>query len=74
MIIYPESRLRNHLDEDILTIMYYDEPFLEVQNRKTGVCGLVEIDEHIPIVDFGDEPCRILSRIALGGNVTCTLL
>ncbi|KAJ4346010.1 hypothetical protein N0V95_005793 [Ascochyta clinopodiicola] len=47
--------LGEHLDEDILTITYYDEPFLEVQDRKTGTWGLVEVNEHMPIVNVGDE-------------------
>lgn len=47
--------LGDHLDEDILTITYYDEPFLEVQDRKTGEWSLVEVNEHMPIVNVGDE-------------------
>jgi isopenicillin N synthase-like dioxygenase len=47
--------LGDHLDEDILTITYYDEPFLEVQDRKTGEWGLVDVNEHMPIVNVGDE-------------------
>jgi isopenicillin N synthase-like dioxygenase len=47
--------LGDHLDEDILTITYYDEPFLEVQDRKTGVWGLVDVNDHMPIVNVGDE-------------------
>lgn len=47
--------LGDHLDEDILTITYYDEPFLEVQDRSTGTWGLVEVNKRMPIVNVGDE-------------------
>ncbi|PTB62254.1 hypothetical protein BBK36DRAFT_1172810 [Trichoderma citrinoviride] len=44
-----------HLDEDLLTLTFYDEPFLEVLDRQTQTWKLVDVLEHLPIVNVGDR-------------------
>lgn len=44
----------SHLDEDLLTITFYDEPFLEVLDRDTEEWKLVETCEGMPIVNVGE--------------------
>ncbi|KAK4219668.1 hypothetical protein QBC37DRAFT_367780 [Rhypophila decipiens] len=48
-----------HLDEDLLTLTFYDEPFLEVQDRHTQEWKLVNtcvdgVGNHMPIVNVGE--------------------
>ena len=45
----------SHLDEDYLTITYYDEPFLEVQDRTTQEWKSVEVFQNMPLVNVGDR-------------------
>jgi hypothetical protein len=49
------SVMGSHLDEDLLTMTFYDEPFLEVLERSTQEWKLVEVFEHMPIVNVGDR-------------------
>ncbi|UKZ78316.1 hypothetical protein TrVFT333_006052 [Trichoderma virens FT-333] len=49
------SVMGEHLDEDLLTITFYDEPFLEVLDRQTQTWKLVDVLEHLPIVNLGDR-------------------
>ncbi|KAM0473924.1 hypothetical protein ACHAPX_007972 [Trichoderma viride] len=44
-----------HLDEDLLTLTFYDEPFLEVLDRHAQTWKLVDVLEHLPIVNVGDR-------------------
>lgn len=44
-----------HLDEDLLTLTFYDEPFLEVLDRQAQTWKLVDVLEHLPIVNVGDR-------------------
>lgn len=44
----------SHLDEDLLTITFYDESFLEVQDKETGEWKLVEAFMHMPLVNIGE--------------------
>ncbi|KAL7919274.1 hypothetical protein ACQKWADRAFT_301914 [Trichoderma austrokoningii] len=44
-----------HLDEDLLTLTFYDEPFLEVLDRQTQEWKVVDVCEHLPIVNVGDR-------------------
>jgi hypothetical protein len=43
----------SHLDEDLLTMTFYDEPFLEVLDREAAEWKLVEVLEDLPIVNVG---------------------
>lgn len=43
-----------HLDEDLLTITYYDEPFLEVFENHTQEWRLVEVSQNLPVVNVGE--------------------
>ncbi|KAJ6789154.1 hypothetical protein PWT90_06030 [Aphanocladium album] len=43
----------SHLDDDLLTITFYDEPFLEILDEKDSQWKLVEVFEHLPIVNVG---------------------
>ncbi|PVI02291.1 hypothetical protein DM02DRAFT_702509 [Periconia macrospinosa] len=45
----------SHLDDGFLTLTFYDEPFLEVLDRATQEWKLVEVNEHMPIVNAGEE-------------------
>jgi isopenicillin N synthase-like dioxygenase len=45
----------SHLDDGFLTFTFYDEPFLEVLDRATQEWKMVEINEHMPIVNAGEE-------------------
>lgn len=45
----------SHLDEDMLTITYYDEPFLEVLDPTSEEWRVVEVFENLPIVNVGDR-------------------
>ncbi|KAI4264855.1 MAG: hypothetical protein L6R42_000060 [Xanthoria sp. 1 TBL-2021] len=47
--------LGSHLDEDMLTITYYDEPFLEVLDTTSEEWRVVEVFENLPIVNVGDR-------------------
>lgn len=49
------SLMGSHLDEDLLTITFYDEPFLEVLERTSQEWKLVEVFENLPIVNIGDS-------------------
>jgi 2OG-Fe(II) oxygenase superfamily len=49
------SLMGSHLDEDLLTITFYDEPFLEVLERTTQEWKLVEVFKNMPIVNVGDS-------------------
>ncbi|KAK1621892.1 hypothetical protein BDP81DRAFT_466477 [Colletotrichum phormii] len=49
------SLMDSHLDEDLLTITFYDEPFLEVLEPLTGEWKVVEVLENMPIVNVGDS-------------------
>lgn len=42
-----------HVDSDLLTMTFYDEPFLEVQQPTTGEWKVVDIGENLPIVNIG---------------------
>ncbi|KAL7805643.1 hypothetical protein V8C26DRAFT_417605 [Trichoderma gracile] len=44
-----------HLDEDLLTLTFYDEPFLEVLDRQAQTWKAVDVLEHLPIVNVGDR-------------------
>ncbi|KAM0251901.1 hypothetical protein ACHAQJ_007963 [Trichoderma viride] len=44
-----------HLDEDLLTITFYDEPFLEVMERQAQTWKQVDVMENLPIVNVGDR-------------------
>lgn len=44
-----------HLDEDLLTLTFYDEPFLEVLDRQAQTWKVVDVLEHLPIVNVGDR-------------------
>lgn len=44
----------SHLDEDLLTITFYDESFLEVQDKDTGEWKLVEAFMNMPLVNIGE--------------------
>ena len=43
----------SHQDDDLLTITFYDEPFLEILDEKDQKWKLVEVYEHLPIVNVG---------------------
>jgi hypothetical protein len=45
----------SHKDDGFLTFTFYDEPFLEVLDRATGEWKMVEVNEHMPIVNAGEE-------------------
>lgn len=47
--------LGSHLDEDMLTITYYDEPFLEVLDPISQEWSVVQVLENLPIVNVGDR-------------------
>lgn len=47
--------LGSHLDEDMLTITYYDEPFLEVLDPISQAWKVVDVFEQLPIVNVGDR-------------------
>ena len=49
------SLMGSHLDEDLLTITFYNEPFLEVLERTTQEWKVVEVFENLPIVNVGDS-------------------
>jgi isopenicillin N synthase-like dioxygenase len=44
-----------HLDEDMLTITYYDEPFLEVLDPTSQEWRVVEVFENLPVVNVGER-------------------
>lgn len=44
----------SHVDEDLLTITFYNESFLEVQDKETGEWKLVEAIMNMPLVNIGD--------------------
>ena len=43
----------SHQDDDLLTITFYDEPFLEVLDERDQQWKLVEVFQHLPIVNVG---------------------
>ncbi|KAK3358795.1 hypothetical protein B0T25DRAFT_563868 [Lasiosphaeria hispida] len=47
-----------HEDEGFLTLTFYDEPFLEVLDRTTREWKLLEVNEHMPIVNVALESQR----------------
>ena len=49
------SLMGSHLDEDLLTITFYDEPFLEILERTTQEWKTAEVFENLPIVNVGDN-------------------
>jgi isopenicillin N synthase-like dioxygenase len=42
-----------HTDSDLLTMTYYDEPFLEVQQPMTEAWELIDVCNNLPIVNVG---------------------
>lgn len=46
--------MSSHLDEDLLTITFYEESFLEVRDKVTGEWRLVEAFMNMPIVNIGE--------------------
>ncbi|KAK1239271.1 hypothetical protein MKX07_008759 [Trichoderma sp. CBMAI-0711] len=44
-----------HLDDDLLTLTFYDEPFLEVLDRQAQMWKAIDVSEHLPIVNVGDR-------------------
>ncbi|KAI0201863.1 hypothetical protein F4808DRAFT_424082 [Astrocystis sublimbata] len=47
------SLMPSHIDSDLLTLTYYDEPFLEVQDRETQEWKAVDVCDNHPIVNVG---------------------
>ena len=47
--------LGSHLDEDMLTITYYDDPFLEVLDSTSEEWKVVEVLENLHILNVGDR-------------------
>lgn len=50
-----ECLLGSHQDEDILTLTFYDEPFLQVLDRKTNEWKALKVKENMPIINPGLE-------------------
>jgi isopenicillin N synthase-like dioxygenase len=48
------SLIGSHLDDDLLTITFYDEPFLEVLDERDQQWKLVDVCENLPIVNVGN--------------------
>ncbi|KAK4189002.1 hypothetical protein QBC35DRAFT_494950, partial [Podospora australis] len=44
-----------HSDPGVLTMTFYDEPFLEVLDRKTRGWRVVEVKDNMPIINVGQE-------------------
>ncbi|KAL0929816.1 2og-fe oxygenase family protein [Colletotrichum truncatum] len=53
------SLMEHHVDSDLLTLTFYDEPFLEVQQPKTGEWKVVDVCENRPIVNVGTTFQRV---------------
>ncbi|KAL7932144.1 hypothetical protein V8C35DRAFT_308584 [Trichoderma chlorosporum] len=45
--------MEEHVDQDLLTLTFYDEPFLEVLDRQAQSWKLVDVFDNLPIVNVG---------------------